>query len=108
MDRSGVLGPLERQFRSGPGPMSALTIRLMLAAVLLSAQVLGSALITDICRIIAGLDPQAACDLGACTRRGWLQISYTMVRRLHERVLAGLGAGFVDAGPAVLRPEVAG
>ena len=97
LDRSGVLGPLERQFRSGPGPISALTIRLMLAAVLLSAQVLGSALITDICRIIAGLDPQAACDLGTCTRRGWLQISYTMVRRLHERVLAGLGAGFVDA-----------
>ena len=96
VDRSGVVGPLERRLQSGPGPKPALTIRLLLTAVLTNALSSGTVLLTYVCRTIAGLDPQTAFDLGACTRRGWVPISYAMVRRLYKRILDALEAGFVD------------
>ena len=73
-----------------------MTIRLLATADLLAALEAGTALVTDSCRVIAGLDAQAGFELGAATRDGWHRISYTMARRLRKQVRDALETGFAD------------
>ena len=73
-----------------------MTIRLLATADMLAALEVGTALVTDSCRIIAGLDAQAGFELGAANRDGWHRISYTMARRLRKQVRDALETGFAD------------
>ena len=94
--RSGVMPYLDRKVPSRTGVPSKLTPLVLLAAALLAAQHPKSALISDMARVIAGLDAGPGWELGICTADGWVAPGYKATAKQWKRLRSMLLVGWTD------------
>lgn len=96
LTRSGVAAIIERELRSHRGQKSDISVELVLLAIILAAWKRGSYRRTDVCAVIAGLDPRIAFEYGVCTRDAWTPPRYKALCARIQRIEELLGQGFYD------------
>lgn len=88
--RSGAVPVLEQMLRSHRGQKSVVTAEVLLLIALLSGWKRSSYRRTDLCAVLAGLDPRVAVYLGLCNRDGLVVVSYKALQKQLCRLEAAL------------------
>ena len=88
-----------RHLRKHPGPQARCGPEVILLAMLLAAEILGSYLRSDLCRIINGLDATILFHLGLCDNQTFKPVAYTdVVKQVLRWERAPFGCLFADQG----------